>query len=98
MIISKTEAGYDANIIMGIGEDEELGDAISVTVVATGFAADQQSNITNTEAKKIVHTLEDDQKATYDFEEKKVVSKAPLLDEPTAKAEKKDRSCFRRRF
>lgn len=74
------EAGYDANIIMGIGEDIELGDAISVTIVATGFAADQQSNITNTEVKKIIHTLEDEQKATYDFDEK-AVSKTPLIDE-----------------
>ena len=63
----QAEAGFEANIIMGIGEDHELGDAISVTIVATGFAADQQNNITNTEAKKIVHTLEDEQKATYDF-------------------------------
>ena len=52
---------------MGIGEDHELGDAISVTIVATGFAADQQNNIINTEAKKIVHTLAAEQKATYDF-------------------------------
>jgi cell division protein FtsZ len=63
----QAEAGFEANIIMGIGEDQELGDAISVTIVATGFAADQQNNIINTEAKKIVHTLEDEQKATYDF-------------------------------
>ena len=63
----QTEAGFEANIIMGIGEDQDLGDAISVTIVATGFAADQQNNIINTEAKKIVHTLEDEQKATYDF-------------------------------
>jgi len=75
------EAGYDANIIMGIGEDEELGDAIAVTIVATGFAADQQSTITNTEVKKIVHTLEDEQKATYDFSEK-TITKAPTLNEP----------------
>ena len=75
------EAGYDANIIMGIGEDKELGDAIAVTIVATGFAADQQSTITNTEVKKIVHTLEDEQKATYDFGEKKV-SKSPTINEP----------------
>ena len=75
------EAGYDANIIMGIGEDKELGDAIAVTIVATGFAADQQSTITNTEVKKIVHTLEDEQKATYDFGEKRVV-KSPTLNEP----------------
>lgn len=77
----QTEAGYDANIIMGIGEDDELGEAISLTVVATGFAPDQQSSITNTEAKKIIHTLEDEQKATYNFGEK-TLTKAPSLNEP----------------
>ncbi len=85
----QTEAGYDANIIMGIGEDEALEDAISVTIVATGFAADQQSNITNTEVKKIIHTLEDEQKATYDFSNEKTVSKSPVVDEPIDKVEKK---------
>ncbi len=75
------EAGYDANIIMGIGEDDALGDAIAVTVVATGFAADQQSTITNTEAKKIIHTLEDEQKATYDFSEK-TVEASSVIDAP----------------
>ena len=85
----QTEAGYDANIIMGIGEDEELGDAISVTIVATGFAADQQNNITNTESKKIVHTLEDDQKATYDFSDDKIVGKSPVIDIPISKTEQK---------
>ena len=83
------EAGYDANIIMGVGEDEKLGDAIAVTIVATGFAADQQSTITNTEVKKIVHTLEDEQKATYDFSEK-TITKSPTLNEPlTNKVEQK---------
>lgn len=83
------EAGYDANIIMGIGEDEELGDAISVTIVATGFASDQQSAITNTEVKKVIHTLEDEQKATYNFAEKKI-TKQPTLDTPiTQKVEPK---------
>ncbi|REH46555.1 cell division protein FtsZ [Tenacibaculum gallaicum] len=75
------EAGYDANIIMGIGEDESLEDGIAVTVVATGFAADQQGNITNTEVKKIVHTLEDEQKATYNFGDQKVEA-SPAIDEP----------------
>ncbi|TXD47995.1 cell division protein FtsZ [Polaribacter sp. IC073] len=77
------EAGYDANIIMGVGEDEELGDSIAVTIVATGFAKDQQSTITNTEVKKIVHTLEDEQKATYNFGEK-TMSKATTLDQPNS--------------
>ena len=75
------EAGYDANIIMGVGEDEELGDSIAVTIVATGFAKDQQSTITNTEVKKIIHTLEDEQKATYNFTEN-TVTKSPTLDMP----------------
>ena len=84
----QTEAGFEANIIMGIGEDHELGDAISVTIVATGFAADQQSNITNTEVKKIVHTLEDEQKATYNFSDD-MASKTPLVKEPIERFEKK---------
>lgn len=75
------EAGFDANIIMGIGEDEALEDGIAVTIVATGFAADQQSTITNTEVKKIVHTLEDEQKATYNFESK-TVGKTPTFTAP----------------
>ncbi|MCH2034840.1 MAG: cell division protein FtsZ [Tenacibaculum sp.] len=86
----QTEAGYDANIIMGIGEDEALEEGISVTVVATGFAQDQQQTINNVETKKIVHTLEEEQKATYDFEQKTVL-KSPTLDEPisTKKPEEK---------
>ncbi len=58
------EAGYGANIIMGVGEDDALEDAISVTIIATGFDIEQQDEITNTESKKIIHTLEDEQKAT----------------------------------
>ncbi|EIJ39035.1 cell division protein FtsZ [Galbibacter orientalis] len=63
----QNEAGHNANIIMGVGEDESLGDAIAVTVIATGFNAEQQHEIVNTEAKKIIHTLEDEQKAFHDL-------------------------------
>ena len=59
-----------------------------MTIVATGFAADQQSNMTNTEVKKIVHTLEDEQKAIYNFSDN-VVSKTPTLDEPIHKTEQR---------
>ena len=52
------QAGYGANIIMGVGEDTELFDSISVTVIATGFNVDQQNEISNTEPEKIVHELE----------------------------------------
>ena len=52
------EAGYDANIIMGMGEDPELGENISVTIVATGFPQDQHS-LNSTEKQTIIHKLED---------------------------------------
>ncbi len=58
----QTEAGYNANIIMGIGEDEDLGDAIRVTVVATGFPSGEQKF--SREEKKTVHTLLEDQPIT----------------------------------
>ncbi len=54
------EAGNSANIIMGIGEDLDLGDSISVTVVATGFPTEDQA-YTGKEEQKIVHTLEEEQ-------------------------------------
>lgn len=55
----QTEAGNNANIIMGVGEDESLDESIAVTVIATGFDVDQQYEITNTEVKKVVHDLEE---------------------------------------
>ncbi len=58
----QAEAGNNANIIMGVGEDEALGDAIAVTVIATGFNVEQQDEIVNTEQKRIIHPLEDEQK------------------------------------
>ena len=56
------EAGFNANIIMGVGEDEALEDSVSVTIIATGFNAEQQHEIVNTEPNKIIHSLEDEQK------------------------------------
>ena len=63
----QTEAGNNANIIMGIGEDQSLGSSVSVTIIATGFGVDQQHQIVNTEAKKIIHTLEEDQTLEHDL-------------------------------
>ena len=57
----QAEAGYGANIIMGVGEDDALEEAIAVTIIATGFDVEQQDEISNTEAKKVVHSLEEDQ-------------------------------------
>lgn len=53
----QTEAGFGANIIMGVGEDESLQESIAVTIIATGFDIDQQNEISNTETKKVIHAL-----------------------------------------
>ena len=64
------EAGHNANIIMGVGEDESLGDSIAVTIIATGFDIEQQNGIVNTEPKKIIHTLEDEQRSVHNLSNK----------------------------
>ena len=56
----QNEAGHSANIIMGVGDDDTLEDAISVTIIATGFDLDQQDEISNTEVVKVVHSLENE--------------------------------------
>ena len=91
----QAEAGFIANIIMGVGEEETLGDAISVTVIATGFNVEQQAEIVNTEPKKIIHSLEDDQKSVHVLLNDTIASlsvnepifEAPELNEVIAKNE-----------
>jgi cell division protein FtsZ len=68
----QNEAGHNANIIMGVGEDETLGDAIAVTIIATGFDIEQQNGIVNTEPKKIIHTLEDEQRSVHNLSQNTV--------------------------
>ena len=75
----QSEAGNNTNIIMGVGEDPELGDNISVTIIATGFNSDQQHEIVNTEAKKVIYTLEEDQPFVHDLTEKSE-SNSPFAD------------------
>lgn len=51
------EAGNQANIIMGIGDDETLEDKISVTIIATGFPLEAQK-YSGVGVEKIVHRLD----------------------------------------
>jgi cell division protein FtsZ len=83
----QAEAGFNANIIMGVGEDETLGDTISVTVIATGFNVEQQKEIVNLEPKKIIHSLEDEQKNTIDLTNKPIQNKALDTDLPLPEKE-----------
>jgi cell division protein FtsZ len=83
----QAEAGYGANIIMGVGEDESLEEAIAVTIIATGFDIEQQDEISNTEAKKVIHSLvEDDQVMEQDL----TTDKEPAIITPDIILTKKE--------
>lgn len=81
----QTEAGHGANIIMGVGEDENLEDAISVTIIATGFKPEQQHEIVHVEAKKIIHTLEEEQKAEHTLLDKEPFTPNISVEDPVEK-------------
>ncbi|MCF6351056.1 MAG: cell division protein FtsZ [Flavobacteriaceae bacterium] len=55
----QSEAKGNVNIIMGVGEDEALGESVAVTIVATGFNKEQQTEISKTESKRVIFNLED---------------------------------------
>lgn len=80
----QNEAGHNANIIMGIGEDEKLGDSISVTVIATGFNVEQQIEIVNAEPKKIIHSLDGEQKVEHNLTPNAVATPNFSFEEPIA--------------
>ncbi|MFN8324529.1 MAG: cell division protein FtsZ [Flavobacteriaceae bacterium] len=85
----QSEAGYNANIIMGVGEDETLGENISVTIIATGFNADQQNGIVNSQPSKIIHSLEDEQRLVRDLSQKPVEVFTNIVDAPVVEKEEK---------
>ena len=84
----QAEAGFNANIIMGVGEDEVHGDAIAVTIIATGFNVEQQNEIVNTEPQKIIHSLEEDQKLVRDLTQKTVDIYQSKVDSAPSNSEK----------
>ena len=64
-------AGNNVNIIMGIGEDSNLIDEISVTVIATGFDISLQDEIIHVDPKKKIHYLDEESEVVERFEDKK---------------------------
>ncbi len=85
----QAEAGFNANIIMGVGEDETLGEAIAVTIIATGFNPEQQKEIINTEPNKIIHTLDGEQQLVQDLTPKSIPSFANPLEDKVQDAPQK---------
>ncbi|WP_445958035.1 cell division protein FtsZ [Yeosuana sp.] len=84
----QNEAGHGANIIMGVGEDESLEESVAVTIIATGFNVEQQDEISNSETKKVVHSLVDD----HDFKSKE---REPVIIAPVIELEKKESPVFK---
>ena len=75
----QNETGNSANIIMGVGEDLDLGNKISVTVIATGFGDDKQNSLVSSETKRVIYSLDQD----HPFEHE-------ILEEETTVTEEKN--------
>lgn len=79
------EAGDTANIIMGIGTDESLGENISVIIIATGFSTKADLGYENLrKPERIVKSLMDEPKKVEVKQE--VITPAPTIN--TFKEEK----------
>ncbi|NVK05225.1 MAG: cell division protein FtsZ [Flavobacteriia bacterium] len=77
----QTEAGGDANIIMGIGQDETLNDSVSITIIATGFSAQSTVQPFTRAPERVIHTLDESEAPT----EKPLAEKPkpnPIEDKP----------------
>jgi cell division protein FtsZ len=90
----QTEAGFNANIIMGVGDDESLGDDIAVTIIATGFNVEQQNDIVNTEPKKIIHALGTEQKLVQDLSNNKEIPSFDFSTFETETPQKEEKIVF----
>ena len=78
----QAQAGQTADIIMGIGNDPELGSSVSVTVIATGFKTNDVTTATPSRSDdKVVFKLEENEKvAAASIHE----APAPRMEEPVA--------------
>jgi len=78
----QSETGNTANIIMGVGEDLELGNNISVTVIATGFGDEKQNSLVSSETKKVIYNLDQDHPFEKNIIEEDNEAKDNLLNQP----------------
>ena len=82
------EAGNTADIIFGVGTDEELGDAVSVLVIATGFSKDYQKTSGVTE--KVNFTLD----SIDPVKKRENVFKSSIEKQETPKAHSPSKNLF----
>ena len=78
----QAQAGQTADIIMGIGNDPELGSSVSVTVIATGFKTNDVTTATpSRNDDKVVFKLEENEKVAASSVHE---APAPRMEEPVA--------------
>lgn len=83
----QNEAGYTAELIWGNGNDDALGESISVTVIATGFGVAQNTNVDfGAKPEKIVHSLENEKPVVNEIEET-ILPAENTTEEPFLKTE-----------
>lgn len=90
-------AGDDAEVIFGHGVDSSLGENISVTVIATGFASDEDMQLKMRKQPKIdsmellkaeiqqeveLEDRDEVQKKVYDLESSREINQFTLFDRP----------------
>ncbi len=77
------QSGYTAELITGYGSDPSLGDSVSVTIIATGFSANQ--NTTNFEVQKkdekVMLNLEESKPEITELEEKSETIQLSIIEE-----------------
>jgi cell division protein FtsZ len=72
-------AGYSADLINGSGFDEELGDRLLVTIIATGFKTSQEIGLEKKTVERIVRVLDEKPK------EELPVPQPPVAEAPGIK-------------
>jgi cell division protein FtsZ len=79
----QARAGYDADLIWGNGLDEELGDEICVTIIATGFSTSSIPEVlVNKKVEKEYHTLVENRVSNP--VSSPVSNSRPTVNQPTA--------------
>lgn len=96
------EAGSTADVIWGHGYDETLGDALSVTIIATGFnqapitgfekAPEKKVQVLETETSKEVTQKLDKPNASNSFTETKTEEEEPFIKTKEEQTEEKTQS------
>lgn len=91
------QAGEEGEMIFGHGVDPELGDRIRVTVIATGFSADQKTLPAKKEEKK-VHELGKSQGWLFTNPDNSVNEKKELQLRKKEEPQKEDHTASEREF